>query len=52
MFGFKCVAINIEVWLNISTLHLVYNHIWPNLPEDDCLFFLCLLMDGCHLGAK
>jgi hypothetical protein len=45
IFGFQCVAINIEGWFTI----LVYNKFWLNIPRDDCQYFTPL-MNECHLG--
>jgi len=52
IFNFYCVAKNIEGWLKICTLFLVYSQIWLNLPRDDCHFFYHLPMDDCHFDHK
>jgi len=36
MCGCHCVAKNMEGWLKICTLFLIYNQIWLNLPRDNC----------------
>ncbi len=41
IFGFHCVARNMEGWLNFKTLLLVYSQIWLNFP-----------MDNPHIGYK
>jgi hypothetical protein len=42
-FGFQWIARNIEGWLKIWALHLVYYHIWQNSPNDDCHFLYIFL---------
>lgn len=34
IFGFQCVAINIEGWSKICISPMVYNQFWLNLPRD------------------
>jgi hypothetical protein len=41
--GFQCVDTNIEWWLKLCTLCLVYSQIWLNLPRNDHHFFYILL---------
>jgi hypothetical protein len=48
--GFQCLAMNMEGLLKIFTPHLVYRHIWLNLPRMIAIFFLHLPMDDSHLG--
>jgi len=44
---------NTKRWKEISTLFLVYNQIWLNLPRDGwSSLFLHLFMDDCHVGYK
>jgi hypothetical protein len=52
IFCFKCIAINIKGWLNISTSFLVYSQIWVNIPRDDCHFCNIFLWMIATLGAN
>ncbi len=40
MFGFECVAKDIEGWLLFCTSCLVYSQLWLNLSENDCHFWI------------
>jgi hypothetical protein len=40
MFGFECVAKDIEGWLLFCTSCLVYSQLWLNVSENDCHFWL------------
>jgi hypothetical protein len=48
IYGFQCVAKNIEGWLNISTSYMANSEIWLNLLTDPP--FLQLPGNDCHFG--
>jgi hypothetical protein len=44
VFGFQCVAKDMEGWLKFCTSYMVYSHIWLNLPKNDGHFFYIFLL--------
>jgi hypothetical protein len=52
IFGFSCVAKNIEGRLKISISYLVHNQIWLNPPRDNHHFFLDLVTNYHNFGYK
>jgi len=52
IFGFQCVAKDMEGWFKFDTSYMVYSHIWLNIPKNDCHFFYIFLLMIVTLAKK